>query len=57
MAAVLKEEIGIDADLIEGNRGEFTVWVDEERVAAKDAMGYPSEQDVLAAVRKALGRG
>ncbi len=41
------------AELVEGNRGEFTVWVGEERVAGKDAMGFPSEQDVLAAVRKA----
>jgi hypothetical protein len=56
VAAVLKEHVGADAELIEGNRGEFTVWVGEERVAAKDATGYPSEQDILAAVRRALGR-
>ena len=55
MAAVLKEDIGADAELIEGNRGEFTVWVGEERVAGKDAMGFPAEQDVLAAVRRAIG--
>ena len=53
MAAVLEEDIGAKAELIEGNRGEFTVWVGEERVAGKDATGYPSEQDVLTAVRKA----
>jgi hypothetical protein len=57
VAAVLKEHIGTDAELVEGHRGEFTVWVGEERVAAKDAMGYPSEHDVLAAVRRALDRG
>ena len=57
MAAVLKKDIGADAEVVEGNRGEFTVWVGEERVAGKDAMGFPSEPDVLAAVRKALGRG
>ena len=57
MAAVLEENLGEKAELVEGNRGEFTVWVGEERVAGKDAMGFPSEQDVLAAVRKALGRG
>jgi hypothetical protein len=55
VAAVLKQDIGADAEVVEGNRGEFTVWVGEERVAGKDAMGFPSEQDVLAAVRKALG--
>jgi hypothetical protein len=57
VAALLKEQVGADAELVEGHRGEFTVWVGEVRVAAKDATGYPSEQDVLAAVRKALGGG
>jgi hypothetical protein len=54
VAAVLKEDIGADAELVEGHRGEFTVWVGEERVAGKDSMGFPSEQDVLKAVRKAI---
>ena len=57
MAAVLEEDLGEEAELVEGNRGEFTVWVGEEQVAGKDAIGFPSEQDVLAAVRKALGPG
>ena len=57
MAAVLEDDLGEEAELVEGNRGEFTVWVGEERVAGKDAIGFPSEQDVLAAVRKALGPG
>jgi len=57
VAAVLEEQLGEKAELVEGNRGEFTVWVGEDRVAGKDATGFPSEQDVLAAVRNALGRG
>lgn len=52
MAAVVKSETGIDAELIEGGRGEFTVWLDDELIARKDAAGFPSEDDVLAAVRK-----
>ena len=52
MAAVLKQETGIDPELIEGKRGEFTVWMDDELIAQKDANGFPSEDDVLAAVRK-----
>ena len=52
MAAVLKQESGIDPELIEGKRGEFTVWMDDELIAQKDANGFPSEDDVLAAVRK-----
>jgi hypothetical protein len=57
VAAVLKKDLEADADLVEGHRGEFTVWVGEQRVAGKDAMGFPADQDVLAAVRKALKRG
>jgi hypothetical protein len=55
VAAVVKQELGIDSELVEGQRGEFTVWVGEELVARKDALGFPSEDDVLAAVRKTLG--
>lgn len=57
MAAIIEGNHGERAELVEGNRGEFTVWVGEERVAGKDAMGFPTEPDVLAAVGKALGRG
>ena len=57
MAALLEQEIGAEAELVEGNRGEFTVWVGDQRVAGKDAMGFPSEQDVLTAVRRAMGGG
>jgi hypothetical protein len=52
VAAVLKKELGIDSELIEGNRGEFTVWAGDELIARKDALGFPSEDDVLAAARK-----
>lgn len=56
MAALIKSEISVDTELIEGARGEFTVWVGEERVAQKDANGFPSEDEALAAVRRALAR-
>ena len=46
----------LDAELIEGRRGEFTVWVGETQVAGKDANGFPSEHDVLAAVQHALAK-
>jgi hypothetical protein len=54
VAAVLEEALGEKAELVEGTRGEFTVWVGEDQVAGKDANGIPSEQKVLAAVRSAL---
>ena len=49
--------MGVDADLIEGSRGEFTVWVDDKIVARKDATGFPSEDETVAAVRSALAGG
>lgn len=54
MAAVIKKETGIDAEVTPGKRGEFSVWVDETKVAEKTRSGFPSEQDALAAVRAAL---
>lgn len=56
MAAVIKQETGLDAELIEGGRGEFTVWVNQKLVAQKDAHGFPSETEALAAVQQALTR-
>jgi hypothetical protein len=57
VAALIKTELGVDPDLIEGKRGEFTVWVGEDVVARKDANGFPSEEDALTAVRQALAGG
>ena len=44
----------MDAALIVGGRGEFTVWVDEETVAKKDAHGFPADEEIVTAVRRAL---
>jgi hypothetical protein len=55
-AALIKEAEGLDTELVEGARGEFTVWVGDEKVAKKDSMGFPSDTDVLAAVQAALAR-
>ncbi len=57
MAALIKDEMGVDVELVAGGRGEFTVWVDSERVAGKDANGFPTDQDAVSAVRHALGQG
>ena len=55
MAALIKAETGIDAELVVGGRGEFTVWVGEETVAKKDGSGFPADEEAVAAVRRALG--
>ena len=54
MAALIKKESAVDVDLIEGGRGEFTVWVGDKLVAEKDAQNFPSDEDALGAVQRAL---
>ena len=57
MAAALKSALNVDTDLVEGKRGEFTVWVGTKAVAQKGLFGFPSEEDVVEAVRGALTNG
>lgn len=54
MAELLKRELGVETKLVEGGRGEFTVWVGDEVVARKGWFGFPEDEKVLAAVREAL---
>lgn len=51
---MLKKELGVDAELVIGNRGEFTVWAGERKVAEKGWIRFPSDAKILAAVREAL---
>jgi hypothetical protein len=37
-----------------GKRGEYTVWVNGKQVAQKNANGFPTEPEVLAAVKGAI---
>ena len=55
MAALIKAETGIEAELVVGGRGEFTVWVGRETVAKKDVSGFPADEEAVSAVRRALG--
>jgi hypothetical protein len=52
LAAALKKEPGVDVQVVNGNRGEFTVSVDRKVVAQKGE-SLPTTEEVLAAVRKA----
>ena len=56
VAELLKTELGIETALIKGDAGEFTVWVNEDQVAQKGWLGFPSDKKVLEAVRTALGK-
>lgn len=55
MAAAIKKSTGADVEIVEGRRGEFTIWVEDLLVAQKDDnLGFPSEEEVVAAVKQAL---
>ena len=51
---MLERDLAVKAELIEGDRGEFTVSVGEKVVAKKGLIFFPPEQKILNAVRKAL---
>jgi len=54
VAALIKQDSGLDATLEVGGRGELSVWVGDRKVAHKDHKGFPSDPSLLAAVREAL---
>lgn len=51
MAAQLKQDLNIDAELVVGSSGEFTVWVDGKKVAEKSWGRFPEPISVVNAVR------
>jgi hypothetical protein len=53
VAAQLKQDLGVVAELIVGGSGEFTVWVGDQKVAEKSWRGFPDPDDVVDAVRDA----
>ena len=50
----MKKKLGVETALIEGDRGEFTVWVGPNQVASKRGDEYPSEAEIVDAVRAAM---
>ena len=56
MAAALKNEPGVEVEVVNGNRGEFSVLVDRKEVARKGE-SLPSNEEVLTAVRNAQPAG
>ena len=53
----MRQEPGVEVELVDGNRGELTVLVDGKVVAKKGLFFKPSVQKVLAAVREATPAG
>ena len=56
MAALIKNATGIEPEVVEGARGEFTVWVGDNRVAQKTGDGFPTDEEALAAVQRTIAR-
>lgn len=56
MAAEVKRATGLDAELLVGGSGEFTVWLDDTLVAEKKMGMFPSSDAVVEAVKAALPR-
>ena len=54
MAAKLERELGVTAELVEGDLGEFAVCVGDKVVAHKGLIFFPTDKKVLHSVRKAL---
>jgi hypothetical protein len=54
VAELLKRELNVETELVRGDSGEFTVWVNGECVAKKGWLAFPPEDKVLEAVRQAL---
>ena len=52
MADALRREAGVNVQLVDGDKGEFTVLVDGQPVAKKGA-DLPLVEEVVAAVKKA----
>jgi hypothetical protein len=54
VAELIKREFGVEPELVEGDRGEFTVWVGNRMVAKKGWVRFPRDERVLSGVRQAL---
>ncbi|HXX94700.1 MAG TPA: hypothetical protein VEN81_13785 [Planctomycetota bacterium] len=54
MADALKRELGLTAELVVGDPGEFTLWVGPTKVAAKQGDSFPTDRAAVDAVRGAI---
>jgi len=54
VAAEIKNKLHVDANLVVGSSGEFTVWVGDTKVAEKTTQLWPDAKDIIEAVRARL---
>ena len=55
MAAAIKNAFDdiTEVTLVPGSRGEFTVWLDQHCLAKKTMFGFPTSEEVIAALQEA----
>ncbi len=53
MAALIREKLGLEVELVKSSGGEFAVQVDGRTVAKRGLLTFPSDHKCLEAVRKA----
>jgi predicted Rdx family selenoprotein len=51
VAAQLKRDLDVDAELIVGGSGEFSIWVDDAKIIEKHGGRFPEAEAIVAAVR------
>ena len=54
MAARIQRDLGLETEIVEGSRGEFTVWLDDRKVAEKTSSGFPPDDAIVEAVRRGV---
>jgi hypothetical protein len=54
VAALIKDSLHLDAAIEPGGRGEFSVWVDDVKVAEKTRSGFPAEKTIVEIVSRAV---
>jgi hypothetical protein len=55
VAALIKEATGIEPEIVEGARSEFSIRVGDRVVSEKSRTGFPADQAIVAAVTGAIG--
>lgn len=56
MAVALRKALAVDATLVSGGRGEFTIWVDGKKAFDKKDHGdFPTDAEAIAAIRAVDG--
>lgn len=57
MVELIEEEFGLKAECKQGRLGEFAVLVNDRVVARKKLVKFPSDREVVSAIRQALDDG